>query len=350
MERHPLGTSGLTVPALCLGTMTFGQQTSEADAHAQLDAAMAFGVDFIDTAELYAVPPKAETSGATEAIVGRWLRRQPRDRVLVATKVAGPHRSMGWIRGGPSGFDRANVRGALEGSLRRLQTDYVDLYQLHWPSRNQPMFGQWRFEPSREHDGGAPPAHAIHEELEVLAELVKEGKVRAIGLSNEHPWGLMQFLRAADEHGLPRVASVQNAYSLVNRTFEVALGEVCFRERVGLLAYSPLAFGHLTGKYLSGAGVTGRVTLFPGFGQRYDKPGLQPAVRAYGELAREAGLSLTQLALAFVRSRWFVTSTIVGASSVAQLEEDLAAWTAPVSAEVLARADELYLTHGSPAP
>lgn len=334
------------VPRICLGTMTFGQQTDERDAHAQLDCAMAQGITFIDTAEMYSVPPRPETLGATEEIIGRWLAKQTRDRVTIATKVAGPGRGLAWIRGGPSDFDRANIRAALEGSLRRLKTDYVDLYQLHWPARNQPMFGQWQFDPTKERE-----STSIHEQLEVLAELVKEGKVREIGVSNEHPWGVMRFLEEAKRHGLPRIASIQNAYSLVNRTFEASLAEISYREKVGLLAYSPLAFGHLTGKYVvDDPAAVGRVTLFKAFTQRYEKPGLDAAVRAYVGLARDHGLSPTQLALAFVHSRWFVASTIVGASSVAQLEEDLRAFATPLAPEVLAEIDRLYLVHGSPAP
>lgn len=345
MQYRPLGNSDLVVPSICLGTMTFGQQTDERDAHAQLDLALERGVNFIDTAELYAVPPKAETQGATEMIVGNWLNRQPRDRVIVATKVAGPGRGMPWMRGGPTGLDRANIRAALDASLRRLRTDYVDLYQLHWPARNQPMFGQWQYDPDKEHD-----ATPIREQLEALAELVREGKVRAVGLSNEHPWGVMRFVRLAEEFDLPRVVSIQNAYHLLNRVFEYGLAEVCHRERLGLLAYSPLAFGHLTGKYLDNPVADGRVTRFKGFGQRYEKAGVAPAVAAYVALARENGLTPTQLALGFVHSRWFVASTIVGASSLNQLRENLAACETPISAELLARIDAIHLRNANPAP
>lgn len=345
METRPLGSSNLAVTPICLGTMTFGEQTPEADAHAQLDLAVERGINFIDTAELYAVPPRAETYGATETIVGKWLKRQDRARIVLATKAAGPGRTLTWVRGGELGFTKANLRTAIEASLRRLQTDYVDLYQLHWPERNQPMFGQWQYDPAKERD-----STPIRTQLEALAELVAAGKIRAIGLSNEHPWGVMQFVRHAEEFGLPRVASVQNAYSLLNRTYEVGLAEVCHRERVGLLAYSPLAFGHLTGKYLADPAADGRLTRFQGFGQRYDKPGVVPATAAYCELARRHGLTPTQLALAFVRSRGFVASTIVGASSLAQLREDLDAGETALDAELLAEIDRLYLLHGSPAP
>ena len=345
MRTSTLGSSPIIVPSICLGTMTFGEQTSEAEAHSQLDLALERGINFIDTAELYAVPPRAETYGATEAIVGRWLARQPRDRIVLATKVAGPGRHMPWIRGGALDYTRENIRAALEASLRRLQTDYVDLYQLHWPARNQPMFGQWQYDPGKERD-----CVSIRCQLEALAELVQEGKVRAIGLSNEHPWGVMQFIRLAEEYGLPRVASIQNAYHLLNRTYEVGLAEVCHREQVGLLAYSPLAFGHLTGKYLDDPHAPGRVTLFKGFGQRYEKPGFSVALNDYLQIARTHGLTSTQLALAFVHSRSFVTSVILGASTLAQLEENLAACETGLDDAVLAEIDRVYLVHGSPPP
>lgn len=344
-QKRPLGHGDLGVPEVCLGTMTFGEQTAEADAHAQLDYALAAGINFIDTAEMYAVPPRAETCGASESIVGRWLARQQRDKILVATKVAGPARSLGWIRNGPPAMDRSNIRAAIEGSLQRLQTDYVDIYQLHWPERNQPMFGQWQFEPEKERE-----CTPIREQLEALAELVKEGKIRHVGVSNEHPWGIMQFIRLADELGLPRIVSTQNAYHLLNRTFESGLTEVCHREQVGLLAYSPLAFGHLTGKYLANPSAPGRLTLWPSFGQRYTKPNVVPALQAYVELARRHGLTPTQLALGFVRSRWFVASTIIGASSLSQLKETLPATQAPLSAQLLAEIDEIQLRYPNPAP
>jgi aryl-alcohol dehydrogenase-like predicted oxidoreductase len=344
-QTHILGSSDLAITPICLGTMTFGEQTPEHDAFAQLDLAIERGINFIDTAELYAVPPVAKTYGATETIIGKWLKRKDRERLVLATKVAGPGRTMPWIRSGSLNFTPSNIRSALEASLRRLQTDYIDLYQLHWPDRNQPMFGQWQYDPANERD-----STPIKAQLEALAELVNEGKIRAIGLSNEHPWGVMQFIHHAENLGLPRVVSIQNAYNLLNRTFEVSLAEVCHRENLGLLAYSPLAFGHLTGKYLDNTQAEGRVTRFTGFGQRYSKPGSSVATSAYCSLAREHALTPTQLALAFVRSRWFVASTIVGASSVAQLEEDLTACEVTLSNEVLDQIDRLYLLHGSPAP
>jgi len=343
--QRPLGHSDLNIPEICLGTMTFGEQTDEADAHAQLDYALAAGVNFIDTAEMYAVPPRAETCGASESIVGRWLARQKRENILIATKVAGPARSLTWIRNGPLAMDCANIRAAVEGSLQRLQTDYIDIYQLHWPERNQPMFGQWQYEPDKERD-----CTPIRAQLEALAELVKEGKIRYVGVSNEHPWGIMQFTRLADELALPRIVSTQNAYHLLNRTYETGLAEVCHREKVGLLAYSPLAFGHLTGKYLVNPNAAGRLTQWPSFGQRYTKPNVQPAIAAYADLAHRHDITPTQLALGFVRSRWFVASTIIGASSLEQLRETLTATQTPISAELLAEIDDIHLRYTNPAP
>jgi aryl-alcohol dehydrogenase-like predicted oxidoreductase len=345
MTKRPLGNSDLPIPDICLGTMTFGEQTSEADAHAQLDFALNAGVNFIDTAEMYAVPPRPETCGASETIVGNWLARQQRDKIIIATKVTGPARSLDWIRNGPPTLDRANIRAAIEGSLKRLQTDYIDIYQLHWPERNQPMFGLWQFEPKSER--GATP---IREQLEALAELVREGKVRQVAVSNEHPWGIMQFTRLAEECGLPRIVSTQNAYNLMTRTFETAMAETCYREKVGLLAYSPLAFGHLTGKYLANPAAPGRLTQWPAFGQRYTKPNVAPAVAAYVALAERHGLTPTQLALGFVNSRWFVSSTIIGTSSLAQLKETLPAVHTPLSAEILAEIDQIHLRYTNPAP
>jgi aryl-alcohol dehydrogenase-like predicted oxidoreductase len=345
IQLNPLGRSQIRIPEICLGTMTFGEQTSEADAHAQLDYALAAGVNFFDTAEMYAVPARRETFGASESILGRWLAGQARDKILIATKVAGPSRNLDWIRGGPLAMDRANIRAAVEGSLQRLQTDYIDLYQLHWPERNQPMFGQWQFNPANDR-----ACTSIREQLEALDELVKEGKIRSIGVSNEHPWGIMQFVRLADELGLPRIVSTQNAYNLLNRTFEGGLSEVCHHENIGLLAYSPLGFGLLSGKYLDDAGAPGRLKLWPAFGQRYTKPNVAPAIAAYVELARQHGLTPTQLALGFVRSRWFVASSIIGASSLAQLKETLPASLTPISQELLDAIDAIHLRYTNPAP
>jgi len=345
MQFLSLGASDLCVSPVCLGTMTFGQQNSEAEAHDQLDFAQSQGVNFIDTAELYPVPPRAETYGATETIIGRWLKRQPRDQVILATKVAGPSRGMSWIRGGPTGLDRANIRTALEDSLRRLQTDYVDLYQVHWPARNVPMFGQYQFNPDAEHD-----AEPILGSLETLGELVQEGKVRQIGVSNETPWGVCQFLKWAEQRGLPRIVSLQNAYNLLNRVYESGLAEIGYRENLALLAYSPLAFGYLSGKYLHNPQAPGRITEFPAFGQRYTKENVQPAIAAYYALARQHGLTPTTLALAFVAHRKFVSIPIVGATTLEQLKENISACATTLTPEVQAGIEAIHLRYTHPAP
>ncbi|MCB5207845.1 aldo/keto reductase [Methylovorus mays] len=351
MQLRPLAHTDLHVSPICLGTMTFGDQNTEAEAHQQLDYAVAQGINFIDTAEMYPVPPKAETYTRTETMVGNWLKHQPRDKIILSGKVAGPRRGLGWIRGGPPSLDRANIRAAIEGSLQRMQTDYIDLYQLHWPERNVPMFGQYQFDPAQEFENGQQKEWvSIRNQLETLAELVKEGKIRYIGLSNEQPWGLMEFLRIAREYDLPRVATVQNCYNLINRGMEFGMTEVLYRENIGLLAYSPLAFGHLTGKYIDDPQAVGRVTMFLGYAQRYKKPNVGPASAAYAALARRHGLTPTQLALAFVYQRWFVSSTIIGATSMTQLQENIAAWQTRLSPEILQEIEALHLTYMNPAP
>jgi aryl-alcohol dehydrogenase-like predicted oxidoreductase len=351
MQLRPLAHTDLHVSPICLGTMTYGDQNTEAEAHQQLDYAIAQGINFIDTAEMYPVPPKAETYTRTETMVGNWLKHQPRDKIILSGKVAGPRRGLGWIRGGPPSLDRANIRAAIEGSLQRMQTDYIDLYQLHWPERNVPMFGQYQFDPAQEFENGQQKEWvSIRNQLETLAELVKEGKVRYIGLSNEQPWGLMEFLRIAREYDLPRVATVQNCYNLINRGMEFGMTEVLYRENIGLLAYSPLAFGHLTGKYIDDPQAVGRVTMFLGYAQRYKKPNVGPASAAYAALARRHGLTPTQLALAFVYPRWFVSSTIIGATSMTQLQENIAAWQTRLSPEILQEIEALHLTYMNPAP
>lgn len=345
MKYAPLGGTGLQVSRICLGTMTFGTQNSEVDAHRQLDYAIARGINFIDTAEMYSVPSTAESYGRSETHIGTWLKHQVRDEVVIATKISGPSRGLKWIREGDLAFTRKNIRQAIEGSLARLQTDYVDLYQLHWPDRNTPLFGQYRFDPDKER-AFVP----IEETLSALAELVREGRVRHIGLSNETPWGVMQFLHLADRHGLPRVASVQNAYSLLNRSWEMGLAEIGFREQLGLLAYSPLAFGLLSGKYLANPQASGRLNLFPGFAQRYSKVNVQPAVAAYAELAKQHGLTPLQLALGFVTSRTFVASTIIGATTLDQLREDIDSCDVTLSDDLLNAVEAIHLRYCNPAP
>lgn len=344
MRYTRLGKSDLDVSEICLGTMTWGQQNSEAEAHAQLDYAISRGINFIDAAEMYPVPPRAETQGSTERILGSWLRGRPRDKVIVATKITGPGRGFGWVREGCHAIDRTSVTAAIDGSLSRLGTDYVDLYQIHWPDRYVPAFGKSHYDPA-----GERATVPIEEQLAAFADVIKAGKVRCLGLSNETPWGVMQFIQAADHLGLPRVASIQNAYSLVNRTFEAGLSEVIRHEHVPLLAYSPLAFGHLTGKYLGGAMPDGaRLTLFPAFGQRYQKPCVQPAVAEYARIAEEAGLSLASMALAFVRTRWFCGSTIIGATTLSQLAENIDSVDVVLDEATLAAIDAVQLQYPNP--
>lgn len=356
MQYRQLGGSDLNVSAICLGTMTFGDQNTEAEAHEQLDYAISQGINFIDTAEMYPVPPKAETCTRTETMVGNWLKNQARDKIILGSKAAGPRRGINWIRGGPSSLDSANIRAAVEASLQRLQTDYIDIYQLHWPERNVPMFGQYQFDPAGEFESGVYGQGAekewvtIQNQLETLSTLIKEGKIRYIGLSNEHPWGVMEFLRVAKEFNLPRIASLQNGYNLMNRTLELGLTEILYREKVGFLAYSPLAFGHLTAKYSDDSSAKGRATLFRGYAQRYTKPNVTPASAAYAKLARDNDMTPTQMALSFVYNRWFVTSTIIGATSMLQLKENISAWQVKLSAEMLQEIEVLHLQMMNPAP
>ena len=345
MKLNRLGSSPLTVSELCLGSMTWGEQNTMAEAHAQLDYAFEHGINFIDTAEMYPVPTVAKTYGRTEEFIGPWLVKQQRDKIVLATKIAGPKRKLDWIRGGPPAIDAANIGEALHGSLKRLKTDYVDLYQLHWPERNVPMFGQTEFDPAQEKED-VP----IRAQLEAMKRLIDAGKIRCVGLSNETPWGVMEFVRMAKEHGLPHVASIQNAYNLINRTFEMGLAEVAHRTEVPLIAYSPLAFGLLSGKYLAGPPTTARLTLFPQFGQRYGKPNVTEAVAAYAELARRKGMSQATLALAFARSRWFVRSTIIGATSMAQLQENIASAGVTLDADTLTEIQRIHLRYPNPAP
>ena len=344
MKYVRLGQSELVVSELCLGTMTFGEQNTLAEAKEQLDVAVEHGVNFIDTAEMYPVPTRGETQGRTESYLGEWLSTRARDQLIVATKVSGAGRPLTWLRDGEPRVDRNNVRRALEDSLRRLRTDYVDLYQIHWPDRYVPHFGATEYLPEKER-----PTTPIPEQLAVFAELVKEGKIRYLGLSNETAWGVTEFSRAAKEVGLP-IPSIQNAYSLLNRTFDSALAEVVRHVDIGLLAYSPLGFGFLTGKYAGGPPPGSRLQRFESFGQRYRKANVDQAANAYVQVARDAGLSPAQFALAFVRGRWFVSSTIIGATSRAQLEENLRSLDVTLDAELLAKIESIHARLPNPAP
>ena len=347
-----LGRSTLRVTPVCLGTMTFGQQVDEAGAHTLLDHAVARGIDFIDTAEMYAVPARRETYGSTETIIGNWFASRPgmRRKVVLATKVAGPSRNMDWIRQGSPDLTAADIVQACDNSLRRLRTDVIDLYQIHWPNRNVPAFGTLYFDPAKER-----PQTSILEQLEAFATLHKAGKLRCIGLSNESPWGVGEFVRLAEQHGLPRIATVQNPYALTSRAVDNGLDESLYRHEVSLLAYSPLAFGTLTGKY-DEVGIDspdikpGRIALFDSMKQqRWARPESLAAAALYNALARRHGLTPTQLALAFCYDSKRVASTIIGVTNMAQLDENLAAFGTPLSAELLAEIDAIRWAHRDPA-
>lgn len=348
MEYRALGRTGIKVSAIGLGTMTFGEQNSEAEGHQQLDHALDQGVNLVDTAEMYSVPPRAETYGATERIIGSWFRRGGRrDKVVLATKVAGPGAVLGvaHVRGGANRLDRANIFAAVDASLQRLQTDYIDLYQLHWPDRATNYFGRLGYQ----HTEGAQ-AVAIEETLDALGELVRAGKIRHAGLSNETPWGMHRYLQLAQTPGRERIVSIQNPYNLLNRTFEVGLAEMAIREEVGLLAYSPLAFGVLSGKFLDGARpAAARMVRWSRF-SRYSNEYAERATAAYADVARRHGLDMAQMALAFVRQQRFVTSVLIGATTMAQLQVNLASAAVQLGPDVIRDLDAVHRSHPSPCP
>lgn len=350
MDYRRLGRTDLDVSSICLGTMTYGEQNTEAEGHAQMDLALERGVNFFDTAELYPIAPNKETQGRTERIIGTWFKeRGNRDKVILATKVVGRTVNTWFRKDGSEGrLTRVQIEEAIDNSLRNLQTDYVDLYQLHWPDRNVPGFGsnptQWEDMPPAEDE------NSIESTLEVLADLVKAGKVRHIGLSNESAWGTMTFLKEAERNGWPRVASIQNAYNFLNRTFEVNLAEIALREDVGLLAYSVLGQGYLTGKYQNGALPKGaRKTLFDRL-QRYEKPGSAEAIDDYLALAKEFGLDPSQMAIAFALGRSFMTSVIIGATSMEQLEIALGSVDVEITDELEKRINAIHQLRGNTAP
>lgn len=350
MKYQQLGQSDLKVSRICLGSMTWGQQNTEAEAHQQLDFATAQGVNFIDTAEMYPVPPKEETYTLTEQYIGSWLgKRGKRDDIVLASKIAGPSRGndhQEYMRGG-SRFTKAQIIAACEASLKRLQTDYLDIYQMHWPERKVNYFGRLGL---ADLEGDPKDATPLEESVEAMQTLVKAGKIRYFGLSNDTPWGVAECLRLARERGLPRVLTVQNPYSLLNRSYEIGMAEMSLRENVPLLAYSPLAFGMLTGKYRHGAKPQGaRLTEFARF-QRYNKPQAFAAVEKYAAIADAAGISLTTLALAFVNQRAFVGSNIIGATNLAQLEEDIASAEVTLSADTLEAIENVHAVISNPCP
>jgi aryl-alcohol dehydrogenase-like predicted oxidoreductase len=346
LKKNRLSDSALEVTDFCLGTMTWGEQNTEAEGHAQIDWALANGINFIDTAEMYPVPPKKETQGRTEAIVGSWMgkNRGRRDKIVLASKIAGPGRRE-WIRNGETHVNAKTIPWAIEDSLKRLQTDYIDLYQIHWPERYVPGFGTWQYDPTKERD-----ATPILEQVEGMAAAIRAGKIRAYGLSNETAYGLCEFVRVAKANHLPAPVSVQNGYSLVARMFDGDPAEASRHLNVPLLAYSPLAMGQLTGKYLGGAlPAEARMVKLKPFGERYMRPRTFAAVDEYARVAKKHGIPLAGMALAFVRSRFFTASTIVGATSVAQLGESLSNFDLVLSPEVLADLEAVNQAWPSPS-
>ena len=346
MKYTTLPHTDIEVSKICLGTMTWGNQNTEAEGHEQMDYALDKGVNFFDTAELYSIPAHPDRKSNTEKIIGTWFKKNKnRDKVILASKIAGKAEFTKFIR--TTGFNRASIIEAVEGSLGRLQTDYIDLYQLHWPERNTNYFGQRGYK----HDISDHWQDNIHQVLETLRDLIREGKIRKVGVSNETPWGTMRFLEESKVHAsLPRMISIQNPFSLLNRLFEVGLSEISIREKIGLLAYSPLGFGALSGKYLGDRRPDGaRLTLFPAY-DRYIKGNSTIATQKYYELAQEHGISLTQMSLAFVNSRPFVTSNIIGATSIKQLEENIASIDVELSDEILKEIDAIHREIPNPAP
>lgn len=345
MKYRELGNTDIRVSRICLGSMTWGSQNSQQDANRQLDYATDKGINFIDTAEMYPTPPVAATQGATESIIGNWLQHRQRENYILASKVSGPAIWLKWIRGGKSYFTRDNIREAVHSSLKRLRTDYIDLYQLHWPDRPTNYFGQLGYFHTT--DKHSVP---IEETLATLQELIQEGKIRHAGLSNETPWGMMKFIHLSEELGLPRVVSIQNPYNLLNRLFEIGHAEISHNEKLGLLAYSPLAFGTLTGKYLNGQKPEGsRLTLSNHF-QRYSSVEAEQAIARYAEIADEYHLSLAKMSLAFIHSRSFVTSTIIGATSIEQLAENIDSLEVKLEKKLVQEIEAVHKHNSNPCP
>jgi aryl-alcohol dehydrogenase-like predicted oxidoreductase len=343
MRFSPLGKT-LKVSKLCLGTMTFGEQNTEAEAHRQIDVAVDAGINLIDTAEMYPVPPRKETQGLSERFIGSWLKRSSRrNEIILASKASGPGGSMKYLRGGPN-LGKEHLAQALDSSLKRLGVETIDLYQIHWPARSCNVFGRLGYEPKEE------ITTPIAETLETLAGFVSEGKIRCVGVSNETPWGVAQYVALAERHGWPEIVSIQNPFSLLNRSFEIGLAEFSHRNRIGLLAYSPLGFGVLSGKYLNKANPPGaRLTLHPHY-DRYSNPQSQTATERYVGLAKAAGIKPAQLALAFVNSRPFTASTIIGATNLVQLRENIAAATVELSKDLLEAVEAIHRSQPNPSP
>lgn len=343
MKYTTLPNTDLKVSKICLGTMTYGNQNTEAEGHEQLDYALEQGVNFIDTAELYPVPANAETYGSTEEIIGTWLKSSgKRSEVVLASKIAGAGAYTEHIR--KTGFSKEAIQESIDGSLKRLQTDYIDLFQLHWPIRPVNCFGVRSFP----HENFKKEKERFSESLEFLQKAIKEGKIRHIGLSNETPWGVMKYMDASEKKDLPRPSTIQNSYSLIHRSYETGLSEVSLQENIGLLAYSPLAFGVLSGKYLEAKPADARVTLFPNF-IRYSSPQTEAAVRLYLEIAQKHNMSLAELSLAFVNQLPFVTSNIIGASKMSQLKENIGSINVNLSKEILDEINAVHVKMPNPA-
>ena len=346
MKYNLIKNTNLEVSEVCLGTMTFGQQNNEQQSHDIINESLNLGINFLDAAEMYPVPPKSITQGKTEEIIGSWIKKNDRSKIILATKVTGPGRPFDWIRGGPKAIDKENIKAALHGSLKRLNTDYIDLYQIHWPDRYVPNFGPSFYDVSNKRD-----ATPFLEQLDELNKFVKAGKIKHIGLSNETPFGVLYFQELSKKHGLTPMVSIQNAYNLLNRRYEYGLSEVTDHTGIPLLAYSPLAFGHLTGKYLKNGNNKGsRLSVFPEFGVRYDKPNVNLAVIEYNNLAKELGITLTKLSLAFCYSRWFISSTIIGATNIDQLIENIEALDFKITDEIEKEIFKIYQKFTDPAP
>lgn len=348
MKYNTLGVTGLEVSLICLGTMTFGEQNTEAEAFDQMDFATANGINFFDTAELYAVPPRAETYGRTEEIIGNWFAKTgKRKDVILASKVVGAAGHLPWIRGGNARLNRAQITEALDGSLKRLQTDYIDLYQIHWPQRPVNTFGKLGYDQftvsGRESD-------VILETLQTLGDAVTAGKIRHVGVSNETPWGVMKYLELAQAHNLPRIQSVQNPYSFLNRSFEIGLAEMALQEKTGLLAYAPLAAGTLTGKYLDGQVPAGSRRAIDNRVSRYDRVGVDGIVRGYIDLAARFGLDVSVMAHAFVNTRPFLTANIIGATKVDHIKTALTSLDVTLPPELLVEVEKLHAAHPVPCP
>jgi len=345
MKYTTIPNTNIKVSKICLGTMTFGEQNTEIEAHEQLNYAIESGINFIDTAEMYSVPGRKETQGSTERFIGSWLKEQKREDLIIATKIAGPNPGINYIREN-MGFSNEAINDALEKSLKRLQTDYVDVYQLHWPERNANFFGKRNYQ----HNFNEKWDDNFNEVIQKLDSLVKEGKIRHYGVSNETPWGLMRHISESENHNLTRCKTIQNPYSLLNRTFEIGLAEVSLRENIGLLAYSPLAFGMLSGKYLDGNMPEGsRLKLFPVF-SRYNSNESKFLTQKYADLAKELNISLTHLSLAFVNQQPFVTSNIIGATTMEQLKENIESINVELSEEILKEIDKIQDLQPNPAP